>query len=229
LLFYFGIWNLFFVFFSPLCNLFDTSLVYANRTLLVKQKSERLLMKIIQLHQEETKIIKLAVDNNRQAQQQIYSKFSSKMLSVCRQYIKDIQLAEDVMITAFMKVFTNLSKFEHKGSFEGWIRRIMVNECISYLRVQKKVNFAEDEFFTEESFNHIDSQFTVEQIQYLIDALPDGYKIVFNLYAIEGYKHHEIAKMLGINEGTSKSQLSHARKMLQTQITILKKEENGTE
>ncbi|PBI91558.1 ECF RNA polymerase sigma factor SigW [Flavobacterium sp. ACN2] len=186
-------------------------------------------MKIIQLHQEETKIIKLAVENNRQAQQQIYSKFSSKMLSVCRQYIKDIQLAEDVMITAFMKVFTNLSKFEHKGSFEGWIRRIMVNECISYLRVQKKVKFAEDEFFVEEGFNEIDSQFTVEQIQYLIDALPDGYKMVFNLYAIEGYKHNEIAKMLGINEGTSKSQLSHARKMLQTQITILKKQDNGTE
>ena len=186
-------------------------------------------MKIIALHQEETKIIKLAAENNRQAQQQIYSRFSSKMLSVCRQYIKDIQLAEDVMITAFMKVFTNLNKFEHKGSFEGWIRRIMVNECISYLRVQKKVKFAEDEFFIEESFNEIDSQFTVEQIQYLIDALPDGYKMVFNLYAIEGYKHNEIAKMLGINEGTSKSQLSHARKMLQTQITILKKQDNGTE
>ncbi|QOG02423.1 RNA polymerase sigma factor [Flavobacterium sp. MDT1-60] len=186
-------------------------------------------MKIIHLHQEETKLIKLAVENNRQAQQQLYSRFSSKMLSVCRQYIKDIQLAEDVMITAFMKVFTNLNKFEHKGSFEGWIRRIMVNECISYLRVQKKVKFVEDEIYVEESFNATDSQFSIDQIQFLIDALPDGYKMVFNLYAIEGYKHNEIAKMLDINEGTSKSQLSHARKMLQTQITILKKQDNGTE
>lgn len=186
-------------------------------------------MKIIRLHQEETEIIKLAVDNNRQAQQQIYSRFSSKMLSVCRQYIKDIQLAEDVMITAFMKVFTNLRKFEHKGSFEGWVRRIMVNECISYLRVQKKVKFTEDEIYVEESFNAIDNQFSIDQIQFLIDALPDGYKMVFNLYAIEGYKHNEIAKMLGINEGTSKSQLSHARKMLQTQINTLKKQEYGTE
>ena len=186
-------------------------------------------MKIIRLHQEETEIIKLAVENNRQAQQQIYSRFSSKMLSVCRQYIKDIQLAEDVMITAFMKAFTNLNKFENKGSFEGWIRRIMVNECISYLRVQKKVKFTEDEIYVEESFNAIDSKFSIDQIQFLIDALPDGYKMVFNLYAIEGYKHNEIAKMLGINEGTSKSQLSHARKMLQTQITILKKQDNGTE
>ncbi|KIO52952.1 RNA polymerase sigma factor [Flavobacterium hibernum] len=186
-------------------------------------------MKIIQLHQEETEIIKLAVENNRQAQQQIYSRFSSKMLSVCRQYIKDIQLAEDVMITAFMKVFTNLKNFEHKGSFEGWVRRIMVNECISYIRVQKKVKFTEDEIYVEESFNAIDSKFSTDQIQFLIDALPDGYKMIFNLYAIEGYKHNEIAKMLGINEGTSKSQLSHARKMLQTQITILKKQDNGTE
>lgn len=186
-------------------------------------------MKIIQLHQEDTEIIKLAVENNRQAQQQIYSRFSSKMLSVCRQYIKDIQLAEDVMITAFMKVFTNLKNFEYKGSFEGWIRRIMVNECISYIRVQKKVKFTEDEIYVEESFNAIDSKFSTDQIQFLIDALPDGYKMIFNLYAIEGYKHNEIAKMLGINEGTSKSQLSHARKMLQTQITILKKQDNGTE
>ncbi|WP_337968632.1 RNA polymerase sigma factor [uncultured Flavobacterium sp.] len=186
-------------------------------------------MKIIHLHQEETEIIKLAVENNRQAQQQIYSRFSPKMLSVCRQYIKDIQLAEDVMITAFMKVFTNLNKFENKGSFEGWIRRIMVNECISYLRVQKKVKFTDDEIYIEESFNAIDSKFSTDQIQFLIDALPDGYKMVFNLYAIEGYKHNEIAKMLGINEGTSKSQLSHARKMLQTQINILKKQDNGTE
>ena len=186
-------------------------------------------MKIIHLHQEETEIIRLAIEHNRQAQQQIYSRFSSKMLSVCRQYIKDIQLAEDVMITAFMKVFTNLSKFENKGSFEGWIRRIMVNECISYLRVQKKVKFTEDEIYVEESFNAIDIQFSIDQIQFLIDALPDGYKMVFNLYAIEGYKHNEIAKMLGINEGTSKSQLSHARKMLQTQINTLKKQDNGTE
>lgn len=186
-------------------------------------------MKVIQLHQEEAEIIQLAIDNNRQAQQQIYSKFSSKMLSVCRQYIKDIQLAEDVMITSFMKVFMNLKRFENKGSFEGWIRRIMVNECISYLRVQKKVKFIEDENYTEESFNGIESQLSTDQIQFLIDALPDGYKMVFNLYAIEGYKHSEIATMLGINEGTSKSQLSHARKMLQKQIITLKNQENGTE
>ncbi len=186
-------------------------------------------MKVIKLHQEERDIIKQAIANNRHAQQKLYSQHAPKMLGVCRQYIKDLQQAEDIMITAFMKVFTNLSKFEHKGSFEGWIRRIMVNECISYLRVQKKVSFLEDEFFTEDKFNNIESHFSVEDIQTLIDSLPDGYKMIFNLYAIEGYKHQEIAKMLDISEGTSKSQLSHARKMLREQINKLKNYENGTE
>ena len=186
-------------------------------------------MKVINLHQEEKELIELAVENNRHAQHKIYSKFSPKMLSVCRQYIKDLHQAEDIMITAFMKVFTNLKNFKHEGSFEGWIRRIMINECISYIRVQKKVKFIEDENFFEESFNNIESQFSVEDIQFLIDNLPDGYKMVFNLYAIEGYKHQEISEMLGINEGTSKSQLSHARKMLQNNINKLKNYENGTE
>lgn len=186
-------------------------------------------MKVIALHQEERDTIKQAIGNNRHAQQKIYSQHAPKMLGVCRQYIKDVQQAEDIMITAFMKVFTNLAKFEHKGSFEGWIRRIMVNECISYLRVQKKVRFLEDEFYTEDSFNATDSYFSVADIQSLIDTLPEGYKMVFNLYAIEGYKHQEIGKMLGISEGTSKSQLSHARKMLREQVNKLKNYENGTE
>ena len=186
-------------------------------------------MKVIQLHNEEKELIELAIANNRSAQQKLYSKYSPKMLSVCRQYIKDIQQAEDIMVTAFMKMFTNLEKFEFNGSFEGWIRRIMVNESISFLRVQKKVKFIEDETFFEERFNYIESQYSVDEIQTLIDNLPDGYKMVFNLYAIEGFKHHEIATMLNINEGTSKSQLSHARKMLQNQINKLNNFHNGTE
>ena len=186
-------------------------------------------MKVLYLNQEEKEIIGLAIENNRVAQQKIYVQFSSKMLSVCRQYIKDIHQAEDIMITAFMKVFSNLKNFQHNGSFEGWIRRIMVNECISHIRVQNKVSFIEDENYLEESFNNIESQFSVDDIQFLIDSLPDGYKIVFNLSAIEGYKHKEISSMLGITEGTSKSQLSHARKMLKEQIRALKNYSNGTE
>jgi RNA polymerase sigma-70 factor, ECF subfamily len=171
----------------------------------------------------------MAAENNRQAQQMIYSKYAPKMLGVCRQYIKDLHQAEDLMITAFMKVFTHLKNFEHKGSFEGWIRRIIVNECISAIRAQKKVSFLEDEYYKEESFNNIESNFSVDDIQFLIDSLPEGYKMIFNLFAIEGYKHQEIATMLGISESTSKSQLHHARKMLQNQVLKLKNYSNGTE
>ncbi|WP_298155348.1 RNA polymerase sigma factor [Flavobacterium sp.] len=185
-------------------------------------------MKVINLHQEEEEIIRLAVENNRHAQQRIYSKYASKMLSVCRQYIKDLHQAEDTMITGFMKVFANLGRFEHKGSFEGWVRRIMVNECISFLRAQKKISFLEDVYYKEDGFNNIESNFSVEDIQSLIDGLPDGYRMIFNLYAIEGFKHKEIAEQLGINEGTSKSQYSHAKRMLQEQINKLKNYQNGT-
>ena len=150
------------------------------------------------------------------------------MLSVCRTYVRDIHHAEDIMITGFMKVFANLANFENKGSFEGWIRRIMVNECISFIRAQKKVSFLEDEFVTEESANNIESGMSVEDIQFLIDSLPEGYRMIFNLYAIEGYKHREIAEVLNISEGTSKSQLSHARRILQEQVSTLKNYENGT-
>ena len=197
--------------------------------LIVVKNSVSAQMKVIHLHQNEKELIALALDNNRAAQQKIYNQFAPKMLGVCRQYSKDLQLAEDIMITAFMKVFVNLNKFEFNGSFEGWIRRIMVNESISYLRVHKKVQFVDDETFFEERFNNIESQFSVQDIQHLIDHLPDGYRMVFNLYAIEGYKHHEIAALLNINEGTSKSQLSHARKILQNQINKLKNFTNGTQ
>ena len=188
-------------------------------------------MKVINLHKDENSIIQQAIENNRQAQHSLYKKYSPKMLSVCRFYIKDLHHAEDVMITAFMKVFTNLKSFERKGNFEGWIRRIMVNECIDFIRVKKNV-FKTDEI---EEYKHQEldlvtemHEFSVDNIQFMIDNLPDGCKTVFNLYAIEGFKHQEIAEKLRISEGTSKSQLAHARKLLQNQINQLNAAENGT-
>ncbi len=175
-------------------------------------------MKVIKLQNELEQVIELASNRNRHAQQEIYSRFAPKMLGVCRQYIKDVHQAEDVMICAFLKVFENLPQYSGVGNFEGWIRRITINEAISYLRVQKKAVFIDDlsgESSWSEEQQH---EFTVNEIQELIDAMPDGYRMVFNLYVIEGYKHHEIAKLLDISEGTSKSQLSHARRLLQEQI-----------
>ncbi len=178
-------------------------------------------MKVIKLHQQLSTLIDLASANDRKAQHEIYSMFSPKMLSVCRLYIKDLQHAEDLMLTGFMKVFTSIKNFENKGSFEGWIRRIMVNECLSQIRTNKKIHFIEDENDLKDGLDEMESNLGIDEIQNSIDSLPEGYKMIFNLYVVEGYKHKEIAEMLGINEGTSKSQLSNARKMLQDQINKL--------
>ena len=181
-------------------------------------------MKVIQLHKNESALIKKAIKQNREAQHVLFEMHAPKMLSVCRYYVKDIHHAEDVMLNGFFKVFSNLKNFKNEGSFEGWIRRIMVRESISFLRKQKKIEFpVEDILIHDDSTNNIDTNIEVAQIQELIDALPEGYKIVFIMYAIEGYKHNEIAKILNISEGTSKSQLFKARKMLQEKIKKINK------
>ena len=187
------------------------------------------MTKIRPINQTDTLLIRLAKKANKKAQLSIYDKYSAKMLAVCRQYIKDLHFAEDVMITAFHKVFLNIESYQPYGSFEAWIRQIMVRECISYLRIQKnKFNVVEIE--DNHFLQHEQQDFTnKDRIQLAIDNLPIGCKTVFNLYAIEGYKHQEIAEMLNISLGTSKSQLSHARKLLQSQLEKFNTSNNGTE
>ena len=186
-------------------------------------------MKVIQLHNNNTVLLKKAAKNNREAQHEVYKVHAPKMLSVCRYYIKDIQNAESVMLNGFFKAFTNLKSFKHQGSFEGWLRRIMVRESISFLRQQKKIEFSIEEVTIPQDYsNNINTEIEVAQIQQLIDELPEGYKMVFVMYAIEGYKHFEIAELLNITEGTSKSQLFKARQMLQKKIKELNKTSYGT-
>ncbi|WP_418602921.1 RNA polymerase sigma factor [Hwangdonia sp.] len=181
-------------------------------------------MKVIQLHKNESELIKRAIKNNREAQQVLFEWHAPKMLSVCRYYIKDIQHAEEAMLNGFFKVFSNLKKFKNEGSFEGWIRRIMIRESISFLRQKKNMEFPVEAIEHENDYtNNIKTDIEVAQIQQLIDALPNGYKVVFVMYAIEGYKHYEIANMLNISEGASKSQLFKARKQLQESIKKLNK------
>lgn len=141
------------------------------------------------------------------------------MLGVCRRYIKDMQFAEDAMISGFVKVFKNLDSFRYEGSFEGWMRKIMVRESISHLRKQQFIVY-DDSIFDETAVQTVDSssEFDIDRIQQLIDALPDGYRAVFVLYAVEGYKHQDIAALLNISESTSKSQLFKARKWLQERL-----------
>ena len=151
------------------------------------------------------------------------------MLSVCRMYIKDLHHAEDVMLKGFFKVFTHIKDFKSEGSFEGWVRKIMIRESISFLRSQKQLEFKDDFKDSEIGFsNEVYSEMEASDIQRLIDELPEGYRLVFVMYAIEGYKHSEIAKMLKISEGTSKSQLFKARKMLQERLKEQNKSGYGT-
>lgn len=176
-------------------------------------------MKIISIYNNEKQLIKKAAAGNHGAQKRIYEKHAPKMLGICRQYVKDLQFAEDVMVGGFLKVFKNLDSFKFNGSFEGWIRRIMIRESISYVRKQQFVVY-DDELYerNEGETNTISTAMDVEHIQMLIDGLPEGYKMVFILYVVEGYKHNEIAELLQISESTSKSQLFKARKMLQEKL-----------
>ncbi|SHG38378.1 RNA polymerase sigma-70 factor, ECF subfamily [Salegentibacter echinorum] len=184
-------------------------------------------MKVIPLFKNESQLIKRAAKQNRDAQRELYELHSGKMLSVCRQYIKDIHHAEEVMLNGFFKVFTHLKDFEGKGSFEGWVRKIMVRESISFLRTYKKFEFRNEAIKEVEVSREMESELEVAHLQKLIDNLPEGYKMVFVLYAIEGYKHLEIGEMLNISEGTSKSQLFKARKMLQAQLKSQNKSDYG--
>lgn len=187
-------------------------------------------MKLISLHKNYTKLIATCAKGDRRAQQQLFDMFAPKMLSVCRKYLKSNAIAEQVMVLGFFKVFTNLDSFKAQGSFEGWIRRIMVNECINELRKNNQLDF-KDTVVIENSSSHVsyqESNFEVQEIQKIIDELPDGYKTVFVLYAIEGYKHSEISELLAISESTSKTQLFKARKLLQTKITQQENVQYGT-
>ena len=189
----------------------------------------KLALKVIQLHQNSNQLIQKASKNNREAQHVLFETHAPKMLSVCRYYVKDVQKAEEVMLNGFFKAFTNLESFRNEGSFEGWLRRIMVRESISFLRCQKQIEFSiEDVEPSADYSNSMETNLEVNDIQQLIDDLPEGYKMVFVMYAIEGYKHHEIAEMLNITEGTSKSQLFKARQWLQQKIKELNMTSYGT-
>ena len=178
-------------------------------------------MKILQLHTQTNKLIEDARKHKRGAQKELFERYSPKMLGVCRQYVKDVQHAEEMMLAGFLKVFTHISTFKNEGSFEGWIRKIMVNTCISFLRKKHPMELTDEDFVFDGQATYSLEATELEDVQRLIDTLPVGYKMVFNLYALEGYKHAEIAKELGITEGTSKSQLFKARKWLQNKYVKL--------
>jgi RNA polymerase sigma-70 factor (ECF subfamily) len=154
------------------------------------------------------------------AQQAVYGHFADRMLGACFRYVKNRPEAEDLMITGFTKAFQKISQFSGEGSFEGWLRRIMVNECLMYLRSQKNMQYPLELEIAERQVDYVtvNTELEAQDLLQMIGELPDGYRTVFNLYAIEGYTHPEIAEKLGISEGTSKSQLSKARALLRRMV-----------
>lgn len=175
-------------------------------------------VKIISLLQNEKSEIRKASEGHRESQKGIYERYAPRMLSLCQRYVKDSHFAEDVMIDGFVKVFRALPEFRFQGSFEGWIRRIMVREAIDFLRKRPFVVYDETRMEHPATEPSISDPYQLEALEQLIEALPEGYRLVFTLYAVEGYKHAEIAELLDISESTSKSQLYKARKQLQKQI-----------
>lgn len=157
------------------------------------------------------------------AQKQLYALFAKKMFLVCYRYVKHKEDAEDILAEGFVKTFKHLKTMDYQGSpaFNAWIRKIMVNESLQFLRRKKQIVFEEttpDTYSAETEITF--SNLYVEDLYKLITALPTGLRTVFNLSVVEGYNHTEIAVLLGITESASRAQLSKARKMLQQQITL---------
>jgi len=175
-------------------------------------------VKIISLFSHEKSLIQKASRGEREAQKVLYEQLSPKMLALCQRYVKDLHYAEDVMIEGFVKAFGKLSEFRFEGSFEGWIRRIMVREAIDFLRKRQFVVYDEEKLVDATPPHQLSDPFQLEALEQLIEALPEGYRLVFTLYAVEGYKHAEIADLLDISESTSKTQLYKARRQLQEQL-----------
>lgn len=162
-------------------------------------------------------LIDKCLKGDSRAQKALFDKFSRKMMSVCLRYIGDREKAEDVLQDGFIKVFKNLDKFKQEGSFEGWIRRTIINTSLDQLRKNKNApidtDISEAEYLAADN-EKVLSRLRVEEIMELVQNMPTGYRTVFNLYAIEGYSHQEIADELGVTESTSKTQYRKARNYL---------------
>ncbi|MCF8298505.1 MAG: sigma-70 family RNA polymerase sigma factor [Saprospiraceae bacterium] len=169
---------------------------------------------------ELSEIISGCIKEKSKSQEELFNRFSSKMFGVCRYYAKDYTEAEDILHDGFMKVFKNINQFKGSGSFEGWMRRVFVNTALERYRKKSFMYPIEDVYETENDINidEITSNLAANDILELIRELSPKYRMVFNLYAIEGYSHKEISKKMGISEGTSKSNLARARGILQKKV-----------
>ncbi len=164
--------------------------------------------------------IRKCIKGDQRAQTELYKRYASKMFGVCLRYSRDSSEAEDNLQEGFIRVFTKISQYGFKGSFEGWMRRIMVNTALEKFRKKNQLFPVEDMVIYEKISLTDDtiSAISADDLLKMIQKLPPRYRMVFNLYVIEGYSHQEIADMMNISEGTSKSNLSRARIILQKRV-----------
>ncbi|HMR92439.1 MAG TPA: RNA polymerase sigma factor [Chitinophagaceae bacterium] len=163
------------------------------------------------------KLVRDCLKGKRQAQQELYATYAEAMLGVCYRYTRSMHDAEDVLQEGFVKVFHHLDQYKQEGELGAWIRRIMVNTALNFLKRNKK--YQDGMFFTEEYMHPVSREETTASVEAkelaeLIRQLPQGYQVIFNLHAVEGYSHVEIGEMLGIKDSTSRSQYARARTLL---------------
>ncbi|MEZ5073035.1 MAG: RNA polymerase sigma factor [Bacteroidales bacterium] len=179
--------------------------------------------------ESEKDILQGCIRGRAMAQRMLFERYAPMMLSICRRYAQSLEEAEDILQEGFVKVYLNIKEFKGDGPMLAWIRRIMINTAITHYHKHRKHRYHEDlEEVREMRFEHVswgEAEFTREELQGVMERMPEGYRMVFNLYAVEGYKHREIAEILKIDENTSKSQYSRARQWLQVRLEKLKGEE----
>jgi RNA polymerase sigma factor (sigma-70 family) len=175
------------------------------------------------LNEQLDNIIKGCQQSDNRAQKELFDLFSRKMYGVCLRYGGNRSEAQDILQDGFLKIYEKIHQYEFKGSFEGWMRRIFVNTALERYRNQYKIINIQDGWreINENGYDHILDNITADELMALVQALSPKYRVVFNMYAIEGYSHKEISDLLGINEGTSKSNLSRARIILQDKVKQL--------
>jgi len=170
------------------------------------------------LKNSEKNILAGCIKGKQSAQRELFDKYSRLLLGVCNRYAQNIEEAEDILQEGFVKIFLNIKEFKGDGSLLAWMRRIMINTAITHYHKMRKHRYHDDlDEVSESRFEERtwkEAEFTKEELFNVIRTMPDGYRVVFNLYAVEGYKHREIAEILGISINTSKSQLILAKKRM---------------
>ncbi|UWX61679.1 sigma-70 family RNA polymerase sigma factor [Chryseobacterium oranimense] len=171
----------------------------------------------------------LAKKQDRMAQRALYEMFSAKMLAISNSYTNNLHDAEDILVSAFMKCFTKLDECRDWKSFPFWLRKIVVNDSISFVRKNRNILYADIEVADDYFDDDMDESLGEINLEEIFSQMPAGYRLIFNLYVFEEKKHHEIADILNISEGTSKSQLSKAKKWLTEFLKAKENEKRNTE